>query len=227
MNLIDKLSANSITSEFRKKFANVFQNFPFYNFNIQKIKNITSSYRGSFEEYIDSLQDLDKLNKHLLKEVMQVADNKLRIIFPTEKFEELTLLIFFLFMAKSYREEIRKEKKNVLTYLISHSRDTSEVNKYSSGKFSFLIINFLNYICHILLYFPMMITLLQHFDQLNKLQIEKLIVNKIEVNGIKYEELKRYFLEKLEKLNSKIKPEAIMDCCLPFIFEPIKNCKIF
>jgi hypothetical protein len=158
---------------------------------------------------------------------MQVANTKLRIIFPTEKFEEVTLLIFFLFMAKNYKEEIRKEKKNILTYLISQTRDTSEVNKYSSGKFSFLIINFLNYICHILLYFPLMITLLQHFDQLSKSQIEKLIINKIEVNGIKYDELKKYFLEKLQKLNSKIKPEAIMNCCLPYIFEPIKNCKNF
>jgi len=203
------------------------QALPFYNLNVQKIKQISTMFQGTFDEYIESLQDLDKLTKHLLKDVVINAEMRLKVIFPKNNFWEFTLLIFFLFMAKSFKQEIQIEKKNLLVQLFKVAQDHTNISKYSSGKFSFLIINFLNFLCQILLYVPLMITLLQHFDNLSKSQIERLIMFKNEVNGIKYEDLKEHFLNKLEKINPKIKPDSIMNCCLPYIFEPIKHRKNF
>jgi hypothetical protein len=195
--------------------------------NVLNINENKNSSKHDLDTYINSL-DIDKLNKSILKNVLAMAKHRLEYIFPRDNYEENVMLTVLLFLSKPAVDDFEQEKINLLKKLIENTKEIKESIKdqYSSGKFSFLIVNLVYYLTFSLVSFFLSISLLQTFENFNKNQIEKLIVENEEVNGISPGELKDYFNKRLEEVNSKINPDTVLNACLPYIFDPIKTRKI-
>ncbi len=226
----------------------IFRSNPFYYFSFTKINQICSgiynylnSKRDSiagqkyseeeielmtmkhYQEYINKF-DFDKLFKNIFLDVVFFANRRLKYIYPKDKLEEKILDTILLFLAKPNRNEIFENKKRLITDLIKNTIEQHEpVVLYSSGKFSFLIVNLIHFFCYMLVYFLLSSTFLMFYNNLNKNQIEKLLLDKQKVANIDPDNINMYFSEKLKLLNGNLNPDSVLECCLPYIFDPIKN----
>jgi hypothetical protein len=217
----------NIQNDIKSKFITVYRNNPFYTMSLSKLISLTENFEKnskSMHDYILSLDNIDNITKAMIKEVYDTASSKLQFVFPKESYEKTVLFFIILFMAKPIREEIKKEKKKLILILLDNTRDNKDKSKFLSGKFSFLITNLINFISNLLIYCLLSIVILQTFDKFNYSEIEKLLVNKIIVKNISPDNIKEYYEKKFEKINPKLKSSMpIIDCCLPYIFEPIKD----
>jgi hypothetical protein len=180
-------------------------------------------------EQIANRLDLDKLTKNMLLEVTALADKRMTYFYPPDKFEEKIFFTIFLFLAKPQKKEIEEEKIELLKYLITNTSDKCEASEkfYSSGRFSYLIVNLVHFFSFMLVYFLLSVTFLQLYENFSKSQIEKLIGNKQKVGNIEPDKLREYFHKKLALINKNINPENILSCVLPYIFDPIKESNIY
>ena len=219
------LDKTDILNEIRTKFITVLKNQQFFNLSLEKIKQIANEFKPETEfEYNLTSSNFDKLNKAILKEVFIAASSRLELIFPPDKLNSSIILFILLFLAKSSKEEIKTEKSNLIRLLINNTRDKRDSSKFSSGRLSFLIVNLIYFMIYVIIYFLLSIVILQVFGKLNLREIEMLLVDRIEVKRISPDKLQEYFISKFEMINPKMKsPEPILNCCLPYIFEPIKD----
>jgi hypothetical protein len=219
--------AFNLLNDIKSKFITVFRSNPFYTMNLTKLRSISEHFDKnvkSMDEYITELDGLDNITKAMLKEVLVSATDKLQFVFPQENFEKTVLFCVLLFMAKPVRDDIKKEKRKVIINLFDHTKDKTESTKYRSGKFSFLIANLIQFICNMLIYCLLSVVILQTFDNFSLGEVEKLLVDKIVVKNIIPARIQEYYALKFEKINPKLKDSApILDCCLPYVFEPIKD----
>jgi hypothetical protein len=217
----------NILNDIKSKFIIVYRNNPFYTMSLNKLIALSENFEKnskSMHDYITSLDNLDSITKAMLKEVYDSASSKLQYVFPKENFEKTVLFFILLFLAKPLREEIKREKRKLIFNLLAYTKDKEDKSKYLSGKFSFLIANLIYFICNLLIYCLLSIVVLQTFDNFNYSEIEKLLVQKIIVKNISPENIQEYYAKKFEKINPKLKNSGpILDCCLPYIFEPIKD----
>lgn len=178
-----------------------------------------------FDNYINKVDIVDKLSKHLLKEIRIMALKRMSNLYPQENYQERILLTILLFLSRSEREDIKLEKYRLVYDLLDSTSTDVENNqkKYSSGKFSFLIVNLIHFFSFIMVYFLLSITFLQIFDQLSKSQIEKLLVNKEKVMHLDPDNIKDYFQNKMKIVNDRLDPDKLLECCLPYIFDPIRE----
>lgn len=217
----------NIQNEIKSKFIVVYRNNPFYTMSLNKLISIAENFdknSKSMHDYISSLYNLDNITRVMIKEVYDIASSKLKFVFPKEGYEKTVLYFIILFMAKPLREEIKMEKRKLIFNLLENTRDNQDKSKFLSGKFSFLIANLINFISNLLIYCLLSIVILQTFDKFNYSDIEKLLVNKIIVKNISPANIQEYYEKKFEKINPKLKNSMpILDCCLPYVFEPIKD----
>jgi hypothetical protein len=192
---------------------------------LQIVHNFPFKSDSTFNNYIETLE-IDNLTKSMLKEVSIIALNKLDYLFPPEECERFIISFIMIFLSKPLKDEVIKEKQSLLEYLISNTNDKNDTTKYSSGKLSFLIVNLIYFMCSIMIYFLLSIVILQFFENLKMNEIEKLLIDKVGAKNMEIDpdNIKVYFAKKIELINPKLKnSEPILDCCLPYIFEAIKD----
>ena len=199
--------------------------------SIQKIKEFSNfESRTDFEniqEYID-FQEFDNFTKSAFKDVLEMASIRLEHIFPQEKSKDKMILIIALFLSKPLRNEIEQEKYELIKYLLETTKNADVENKdyYLSGKFSFMIVNLIQFLGFIMVYFLLSLKIFQIFSNLNKNEIENIFIEKKKFGDIDPNNLKEYFQAKLQLLNPKLTSDAVLNCCLPYIFDPIKYSKL-
>lgn len=214
-----------------KDFTEAYEKFtkktPIYFKKASKLKKIWEEYNIASGipviEYLDILK-LDIVLKNLIVELFQISEVRLKNIYPSEKLGNTILQIILLFLANPNNNDLKTEKFNLLKQLINHTQDAYDNAKYLSGKFSFLIVNTLYFFCNVMIYCLFSIVLLQVFENFSSKEIEKLMIEKVKVKSISFTNLQDFYSKKLEILNPRLKSaEPVVECCLPYIFEPIKD----
>ncbi len=171
------------------------------------------------QEYFNSLK-LEKIFTVLFMEVYNVSEKRLKDIFPSKN---KILQGIFLFLANPYNSEVTIEKADFILELLKMTKDPDDDAKYLSGKFSFLIMNIIYFFCNIIIYCVFSLVLLQVFEKFSLKEIEQVFIQKSQVREITPANLQEFYAKKFEIINPRLKSaEPIVDCCLPYIFEPIK-----
>lgn len=217
---------DNFITEIKKKFAIVLKSNSFYQITIDKFKqiitNCTYSYDAHTFEYINNL-DIDDLTKKMFVDIFTIAKSRLEICVSKDKLNSFLFSTIILFLSKPIRVDIKEEKKKILSLIIKETKLKSE---YNSGKLSFLILNLIYFFLNIFLYFLMTILILQYFENLNKSEFNKLFLNKETVGNISYDTVQEYIHKKLKEINPKLSnANSVIDVCLPYILDPIKQSK--
>lgn len=201
--------------EIRKKITSLIKNSPWYNSNMSKLHN------EDMETFMND-NEIDKLSKKLMSDILLFAEEKLHCVYPEREFKKNVLLTSILFLSRN-NQETESHKRKLLSTLIENTKVDA---LYRSGKFSFLITNIVHYFCYIFVKFILIQAVLLTFEGWNRGQMETFFIQGEKVEKIEHESFNEYFKSKLQALNSKISPEAVLNLCLPYIFDPIKSCTI-
>jgi hypothetical protein len=201
----------------------VLKKTPLYYMKFTKLKSLYESYDENnclpMQEYFDSLK-FEKVFTTLLLEVYNVSEKKLKHVFPSKNSIIKGIL---LFLTHPYNSDVSLEKVNFLEVVLNTTKDPDDDAKYLSGKFSFLIVNIIYFFCNIIIYCVFSLALLQVFEKFSVKDIDQVFVQKAKVREIALSNLQEFYAKKFEIINPRLKSaEPIVECCLPYIFEPIK-----
>jgi hypothetical protein len=195
---------------FKTRTIREIENNAFYSFSLDKMNNYIKNKKFDVNE-------LDAVGKEIYNYVFNKALKEFKYIFD-ENLNDNVFTLLCLFMQNN-KKETKKFKLAFILELLIKNRDNE--GNYHTGKLSYLIINLVHFFSFILICFYINIVVLQ----LDKKSLEKLIVNKISVNEIDPNKIKEYFDEEIKNIIPDLGPNKILDCVLPYVFHPVKDCK--
>jgi hypothetical protein len=195
---------------FKSRAIREIESNPIYSFSIDKMNNYIKINQ------FDKINELDSVGKEIYTYVYNYAIKEFKYIFD-ENLNENVFTILCLFMQNN-RKDLKSYKIKFIESLLNKNRD--DLGYYNTGKFSYLIVNLVHFFSFMLICFYINIVVLQ----LDKKNLEKLIVNKISVNDIDPNKLKEYFDGEIKLILPDLGPNNILDCVLPYIFHPVKDC---
>lgn len=208
--------------ELRKKFLLVLQSNPFYQIQLDEFKTVSSKMsKSTIEDYVATM-DFDDLTKKIFTEVYNESISRFSPILPEKIITRLIIHSIMLFLTKPKSEDISIARQTLIEEFISSAKSD---DLYHSGRLSYVIVQLILFITNILIYFLLSLTILQVFENMNKYEMQLLLIEKQKVSNIKFENIFDYFSSKLEIINPRLKsPHIILDVCLPYVCEPIKEC---
>ena len=164
-----------------------------------------------------------------MKDIHKSFTEKFEVLLPKYILHESVLMLILLIITNNKKNDIKDYRKLSLINLINLSsleanEESENYGKYDSGIFSQLIINIVKLSQACLINFFIGYNLLS--SALSSYEIDDLFYNKKEVGGIKYSELNEFYSKKLKEINKDTSETAVDGLCLPYVFEPIKNCKL-
>lgn len=198
---------------FKNRTIREIENNPIHSFTIDKILSYVKNNN------FNKINELDSVGKVIYEYVFNNAINEFKYILDSNTLNEKVFTILCLFMINNNKKDVKFYKQKIIFELLYKLKDSS--GNYNSGKLSYLIINLVHFFSFTLICFYINIVVLQ----LDKKNLEKLIVNKIQVNEIQPDKIKDFFNQQIKYILPDLSPNRILDCVLPYVFHPVKDCK--
>jgi hypothetical protein len=199
---------------FKSRTLKEIESNPVYSLSSEKIQAYIKNKK------FDKINELDLVGKEIYNYVYSYALKEFKYIFE-DNLNEYVFTILCLFLHNPNKKEIKTYKQKFIQDLLFTYKDST--GHYNSGKLSYLIINLVHFFSFMLICFYINIVVLQ----LDKKSLEKLIVNKVSVNDIDPNKIKEHFDLEINNILPELGPNKILDCVLPYVFHPVKDCNHF
>ena len=180
-------------------------------------KNITDTY---FKE--------DDIIYSIFKNVSSFSFSKFKCLFHSENFDEKikTLIFYFIFL---FLTENQSAKNNILLKKINKLFDKiklSEENRsiqFRTGKFSFLLLNIIQFHTFSFIYFFCSREVLQIIGNIKKNEIKTIYSNQIKSEKYKPNNINKILNDNLYYLNKNIQPDKVNYIILTDVLQPLSE----
>lgn len=209
----------------RKKIINN----PFYSFPEEQFKKMISTDinndMNSILNQIESKLKVNKLEIQIAKNVILHAKIQLRGLYPNKQYDYNILMTLYYFLTKQDKTNEDSKKKLILVLIKNTIKENqSDPCLYSTGKFSFLLYNIIQFCLFSFLCLFVVISLLEIEENFDAKDLYELLIEKKETKKIDPLKLDVYINDKIIKVNKNISPHNVMVVFLNEIFKPLANC---
>ena len=219
--------------------ANPFYSISIKDFNKFMAKQKTYSFENISKNITDTYIKEDDIIYSIFKNVSSFSYTKFKYLFHSENFDEKikTLIFYFIFL---FLTENQSAKNNILLKKINKLFDKIKIKEenrsiqFRTGKFSFLLLNLIQFHTFCFIYFFCSRGVLQKIGNINKNEIKIIYSNQFKSEKYKPNNINKILNQSLYYLNKNIQPDKVNYIILADILQPLseyisenKNVEIF
>ena len=217
----------------KEKVFQLIKNNPFYNISIKDFnKFMKAQKKYSFENISKNITNKyfkdDDIIYSIFKNVSSFSYSKFKCLFHSENFDDKikTLIFYFIFL---FLTENQGSKNNFLLKKINKLFDEIKLNEenksiqFRTGKFSFLLLNIIQFHTFCFIYFFCSRGVLQKIGNLKKNEIKTIYSNQLKSEKYKPNNINKILNDNLYFLNKNIQPDKVNYVILTDVLQPLSE----